>query len=275
MGDPAGRSRLRDAPPGLKAAIANANLVYFGRDRAMRRTIIDELARRAARCRSPTPTSPTCDIAGLQSLMNVAKSAFDLTAAHAAEQAQAADRQFAGAVAFMVLAVVFGLFMLYYIVMRAARPGRRGCPCPSSRSPMATSALKFPTSTVPTRSANWPARSGVFRDNALAKQTIEHELVASRVAKEAAEAASLAEVAVPRQYEPRDPHAAERHAGHGAGAGDGAAEPVSAPARRARSANPARRCCRSSTTSSTSPRSRPGSSNSASRNSTSRRRSGP
>jgi signal transduction histidine kinase len=181
-------ARLRDAPPSLQAAIANANLIYFGRDRAMRQTIIDELKGGRALSVSDADIAKI-DIAGLQSLMNVPKSAFDLTAAHAAEQARLADRQFSAAVAFMVLAALFGLVMLYYIVMRAARPAAR---MTQSILAVAEGDLggEIPYLDRPDEIGELARALRVFRDNARVKQAMEHELLVSRVAKEAAEAAS-------------------------------------------------------------------------------------
>ena len=225
-------ARLRDAPPVLKAAIANANLVYFGRDRAQRQVIIGELAADRGPSISNAEIS-ALDVAGLQSLMAVAQSAFDLTAAHAAQQARAADLQFYAAMALMALAVGFGTLTIYDIVNRAARPARR---ITLAIRAVADGDLggEIPYVDRPDEVGELARALGVFRDNALAKQRIEDELLTSRVAKEAAEAASLAEVAVPGQYEPRDPHAAERRPGHGRRLLEHASRcPLSAPARAA------------------------------------------
>ncbi len=68
---------------------------------------------------------------------------------------------------------------------------------------------------------------------------------------------------VPRQHEPRDPHADERRARHGGAAARDAARSRAARFRARPSARAAARCSRSSTTFSISPRSRPASSSSS------------
>ena len=79
-----------------------------------------------------------------------------------------------------------------------------------------------------------------------------------REARAAAEAANAGQERVPGDDEPRDPHADERRHRHERRPARHAAERRAARATRRRSATAAKRCWRSSTTSSTSRRSRPG-----------------
>ncbi len=77
-----------------------------------------------------------------------------------------------------------------------------------------------------------------------------------QMAKEAAEDGQPRQERVPGQHEPRNPHPDERRHGHDRAAAGHRAEPRAARICRAWSSRPPSRCSRSSTTSSTSPRSR-------------------
>ena len=90
-----------------------------------------------------------------------------------------------------------------------------------------------------------------------ARRAMEDELARRRAE---AEAANHAKSNFPGHDEPRDPHAAQRRAGHGRGDGGRRTDAVSARAAGGDPRSPARSCSACSTTSSTSRRSRPASS---------------
>jgi signal transduction histidine kinase/ActR/RegA family two-component response regulator len=181
-------ARLGGAPASLKAAIAKANAAYFRQDRSMRQAIFDALA--AGR---PAPVSlleeRRVDTLGLTSLMDVARTAFDLAAARAAQQAAAAEREFYGAIAIMGAAIGIGLFTTLYINANVLRPIGR---ITGAMRAVADGDLGrgIPDRDRPDEVGELARALGVFRDNALAKKRLDDELVRSRVAAETAEAAA-------------------------------------------------------------------------------------
>jgi PAS domain S-box-containing protein len=118
------KMRQPDAPPQLRTATATADAVYFGDLRAMRKTIIDDLA-----AGKPARVSGSDWVRlsnpGLASVMAVANTAFDLTEIHAAEQSAAAERNFYAATLLAALFVGFGVFATLFVIWRVAQPMAR------------------------------------------------------------------------------------------------------------------------------------------------------
>jgi PAS domain S-box-containing protein len=116
--------RKPDALPQLKTVTATANAIYFGDLRAMRKTIIDDLA-----AGKPARISGSDWVRlsnpGLATLMAVANTAFDLTEAHAADQVAAAERNFYLAILLVVVFVGFGVFATLFVIWRVAQPMAR------------------------------------------------------------------------------------------------------------------------------------------------------
>jgi two-component system, sensor histidine kinase len=182
-------ARLNGAPAGLDAAIASANQAYFSQYRPLRQTIVADLA--AGRPVSALNQGQVgLRAEALSSLMSVGTTAFDLVAAHAALQVQAANREFYAAIALMCAAMALGLLTTLFILGRVVRPMAR-----ITETIRAIAHGEF-TSEIPYRHSGdeigeFARALSVFRDNALAKQRMEAELLRSRVAREAAEEASL------------------------------------------------------------------------------------
>jgi len=181
-------ARMPTIPSSLQAAVSRANTVYFTDFETMRQRVLADLA--AGRPVSvPHQTIVDADHAGLASLMAVADAAFNLSEAHAREALAAADREVALSVALMALALLLGAGSLLYINGRVVGPIAR-----------VTTAMGDVAGGDLDRDIPFQGRGdeigalaralNVFRRNALEKRRMEDELVQSRVAVEAAEAAS-------------------------------------------------------------------------------------
>jgi signal transduction histidine kinase len=184
-----GELRYPDTPPSVRTAVVLARNVYFAKVRVADHAIIADLA--AGRAPSISKAVQGAgEIKAVATLMTISNAAFDLTAAHAKAEAQTADGEFYGALGLMTAALAFGAFTALFIFGRVVRPMEQ------ITQAMRAVAGGDLSARIPHLGANDEvgelARAlGVFRDNALAKQRVETELVQSRVAREAAEAASL------------------------------------------------------------------------------------
>ena len=114
-------AHLKSTPPKLKAAIDAADNMYFTDFRPARNTIVEELA-----TGSPVEISPSdwtkLSAPGRQSIFMVSKTAFDLASTHAVEQFNAAQRNFLGAILFMILFSVIGILTVFYVLRGVVRP---------------------------------------------------------------------------------------------------------------------------------------------------------
>jgi signal transduction histidine kinase/ActR/RegA family two-component response regulator len=178
------------APDKVAKAIVRSERLYFDIDRRMRADILDDLARGRP---APLPTTATRQVntQGLYSLMGVANAAFGAVAAHAEAQGAHAERDAYLALAAMVVSIglVFGIsaFAGAQVLsplgritqaMKAVAEGDVEHPIPDMERPDEVGEL---------------ARAlDVFRANALAKAALDEQLLASRIARETAEASARA-----------------------------------------------------------------------------------
>lgn len=176
------------APPRLRQAADKAQVIYFGETRAARAALIADL--NAGR----QPSGGRQDInrmstRGLQSLMDVADTAIDLMAQYAAADAAKARQDLYLAVLLAGLAAGFGLTATLFVVGRVVRPVIR---VTDSMRQVAEGDLEgyIPYLSRDDEIGELARALGVFRRNALEKQQVEKQLIDSRVAKEAAEAAN-------------------------------------------------------------------------------------
>jgi signal transduction histidine kinase/AmiR/NasT family two-component response regulator len=181
-------ARMGGVPPSLKGAVALANQVYFVDQARLRQTIVSELA--AGR---PSTISEDAEMAiagvGLDSLMSIASTAFDLSDVHAREKLDAANREAMIWAAVMLIAVGMGVFKMLFIAGRIVGPIER---ITRAMSTVAGGDLTFdvPFQRRGDEIGRLARALDVFRRNALEKVRVEDELGRSRVAKEAAEQAS-------------------------------------------------------------------------------------
>jgi len=180
--------RAPDAPASLKAAVARADRLYFVDQARIRQTILTELA-----AGQPSTVSEPVEMAvarvGLESLMDVASAAFDLSEAHARVELDDANRDAAIAAAVMLGAVVLGVFTLVFISGRIVGPIAR---ITAAMGTVAAGDLAFdiPYQARGDEIGALARALDVFRRTALEKRQVEDELGRSRVAMEAAEAAN-------------------------------------------------------------------------------------
>jgi signal transduction histidine kinase len=114
-------ARLQNLPPALNEAIATAKSAYFGTVRANHKLIVDALS---AGQPSGTAGAQWIDARNdfLAPLINVANTAFNLTADHANTVAAAARRDFFFAILLALFFVGFGLFATSLVYRRVVRP---------------------------------------------------------------------------------------------------------------------------------------------------------
>ena len=181
-------TRVPTVPAALNAAVERADRVYFTEFEKTRQSILRDLAagRRPAISRDDAMRNASL---GLASLMDVASAAIDLSEAHARQALAADDRDVGLAILVMLLACGLGLFAFRLI------SGRVVGPIAKIIDVMVAVAGGELEREVPFQARGDEigrlARAlNVFRRNALDKRKMEDELVHSRVAVEAAEAAS-------------------------------------------------------------------------------------
>ena len=179
---------LPGASPQLKASVAAANQTYFTDLRARRQAIVDQLA-------AGQPVSITggewvrLSNPGLASLVTVVSTAFDLAEASARRQSAAAERDFYGMLALMILVFGVGALTTIFIVDRIARPMAK---ITQTMRQVADGDLDYqiPFLDRADEIGQLARALGVFRDSALEKARMAGELLDSKIAAEAAEAAT-------------------------------------------------------------------------------------
>jgi signal transduction histidine kinase len=183
-----GDANLGRVPPALRTAIASANELYFGRLRALRKSVIDSFA-----SGKPPPISGHDWIAAsstaMKSLVEVANIAVDLSDADAHAELDAARRNLVVQLAIMLLSLGFGLFATFFISRRIARPMAR---IAATMRLVADGDMAgdIPFADRADEIGELSRALAVFRSNALEKSRVESELVQSRIATQSAEARS-------------------------------------------------------------------------------------
>ena len=178
-------SRLPDFPPVMKAAVAEANWLYFTDFMRLRTRTIQEMSRGGhvpltgrdwVRLSNP----------GLNSIMAISGSALDLTASYAQQQLDIARRNFYIAIASMVLCVALASFCAVYVIWRVIRPLRAITGAIRAFSG-GTFRGEIPFGKRADEIGQFARALKMFRDGALERMQLEKALVESRVARESAE----------------------------------------------------------------------------------------
>lgn len=108
-------------PATLKVAIDHAQSLYFDTLRAKRKAVIEDLA--AGRPAAITGVEwVNLSNPGLEAIVNVADTAFNLTAARAASEAGAATAVFVSALIVTLFFLGFGAFAIWFVIRRIAHP---------------------------------------------------------------------------------------------------------------------------------------------------------
>ena len=178
-------SRLPDFPAVMRAAVARANWLYFTDFMRLRMTTIRMLSggepvalsgRDWVRLSNP----------GLDSIMAISGTALDLTASHAAEELDAARRNFYLAIALMMLCIALASFAAVYVIWRVIRPLRIITGAITAFSG-GTFKGGIPYGDRADEIGQFARALKMFRDGALERMQLEKALVESRVAQETAE----------------------------------------------------------------------------------------
>ncbi len=114
-------ARWLDLPKSLKDSVAKAQKIYFQDLRARRKALLDDIAdgRQAAitGVEWVNLSNP-----GLEAIMNVANTAFDLSDVKAAAEASEATQQLAGTLILTLFFLGFGIFAVTFVIRRIAQP---------------------------------------------------------------------------------------------------------------------------------------------------------
>jgi signal transduction histidine kinase len=172
--------RLEKTPSQLKAAIDEADKVYFTDFRILRNRVVEDLA--AGRTVA-IDMAKWLDLsgAGRSALYAVAKTAFDLATAHATEQFAVAEKDFYIAIAFMILFMGIGSVAVLYVSKGVVRPIRH---LAEAMSVVADGGLppSIPFERRVDEIGSLSRALRVFRDNAIEK----HQLHLAKVEAETA-----------------------------------------------------------------------------------------
>jgi signal transduction histidine kinase len=168
-------ARLQEVPTPLQETIATAQRLYFGEVRADHKLIVDALI-----AGKPTGEAGAVWIGipnrSLEPLINIANTAFDLTASHAKAEVDAAQRHFLVSIALMLFFIGFGLFATGLVNRRVVRP--MATITEAVRSVAAGDlATGIPFKQRRDELGDLARALAVFRDNAFAKQRMEGELI--------------------------------------------------------------------------------------------------
>jgi len=178
-------ARLPSFPPALRAAIHNAHTVYFVQYRALRKNILDSLARGES-VAIPGPEWMKMSNPGLNSIMAVSRTALDLTEAYAAQQAAAASGNFIVAIVLMLLSAGLACFATLVLMWRVIGPLKQ---ITGAIRTIAGGNLshRIPFEDRADEIGEFAHALRLFRDGAAERQRLESELMRNRVAKETAE----------------------------------------------------------------------------------------
>jgi len=177
-----------DTPPRLKRATEIAEAVHFRKVGGVRREVLDALSAGRPPATTSARMSPLSRD-GLNAVIGVADTAMALMSEHAAAKADAARRAAALALVLAGVAGLLGLAATAFVAVRVVRPMRR-----------INHAMRLVAQGDLESGVAYQHRSDeigalaraleVFRRDALEKRRVERELIDSRVAREAAEAAN-------------------------------------------------------------------------------------
>jgi signal transduction histidine kinase len=114
-------ARWLDLPPPLKDSIAKAQKLYFQDMRTRRKALLDDIATGK---QAPISVVEWVNLTntGVESIMKVANTAFDLSGAQASVLKSRATQEFVGAAIFTLFFFGFGIFAMIFVIRRVAQP---------------------------------------------------------------------------------------------------------------------------------------------------------
>jgi signal transduction histidine kinase len=176
---------LSSQPPQLRAAIKNAEGIYFHHLRAMRKNIIDRLTSGRAATISGEEWVKLSTPA-LNAIAAISDTALELTEFHGAQEVAAANQNFYVAIGLMLLSMGLASFTALCVMWRVIRPLKL---ITETMSAVAQGDLKreIPFEARRDEIGQFARTLHIFRDGAAERQRLEVELVRNQAAKEAAE----------------------------------------------------------------------------------------
>jgi len=181
-------SRLPEFPAALKAAVAQANWIYFTEFMARRSEVIAALQQG-----KPAPLSGEewvrLSNRGIGALMAVPNTALDLTEGYAVRQAGVARNNFYIAITLMLASIALASFAAIYVIWGVIRPLRA---ITRTMQKIAGGNFKgdIPFEGRSDEIGQFAAALKMFRDGSTQRIQLEKALVESRVAQETAETSS-------------------------------------------------------------------------------------
>ena len=181
-------ARLQEFPPVMRAAVANADRLYFTDFMALRTKTIEALAQDRT-----VPLSGRQWVAlsnpGLDSIMAIAGTALDLTETYATQQLAVAHRNFYVAIALMLASIALASFGAIYVMWRVIRPLRA---ITGTLATIASGKMRgeIPYDDRQDEIGQFARALKMFRDSTSERIRLEKALLDSRVAQETAETSS-------------------------------------------------------------------------------------
>ncbi|HJT42680.1 MAG TPA: response regulator [Rhizomicrobium sp.] len=177
-------------PAKLRAAIDNANRVYFGQSLRTRNDLIGAWIEGR-----PLPFTIEEGIArwnpGLNSILTISSVALDLTEAHATVQAQDAQENLYIAIGLLLLSIGLSSFTALLVMARVIRP-LRGITYTLTSIAGGDMAAPIPYEHRSDEIGQFARALQMFRDSAAERERLKIEVLENRVAKDTAEASSKA-----------------------------------------------------------------------------------
>ena len=181
-------ARLPEFPPALKAAVAEANWIYFTQFMAQRNAVLGALLDGKA---APMSVQEWVELSnhGIAALMAVSNTALNITGRYAAEQAAMARTNFYIAIGLMLASIALASFAAIYVIWGVIRPLRA---ITRTMEHIAGGNLKsdIPFGDRSDEIGQFAAALKLFRDGSMERIKLEKALVESRVAQETAETSS-------------------------------------------------------------------------------------
>ena len=181
-------ARLPEFPPVMKAAVAQANWLYFTDFMALRAKNIETLAHG-----KPVDLSGRAWVKlsnpGVNSIMAITKTALDLTESYAKQQLAVAHRNFYFAIALMLASIALASFVAIYVMWRVIRPLRA---ITGTLAAIAGGKMRgeIPFGGRQDEIGQFARALKMFRDSTQERMRLEKALLDSRVAQETAETSS-------------------------------------------------------------------------------------
>ena len=181
-------ARLPEFPPALKAAVAEADRIYFTQFMARRNAVLEALLEGKP---APLSVKDWVELSnhGIAAVMAVSNTALDLTGRYAARQAAMARTNFYIAIGLMLASIALASFAALYVIWGVIRP-LRGITRTMEEIAGGNLSSDIPFGDRSDEIGQFAAALRLFRDGSMERIKLEKALLESRVAQETAETSS-------------------------------------------------------------------------------------